>query len=711
MRYALLVVGICLLVSGIGEPRFSADSQKSTAKAPHDWPAYGGGPEDARYSPLRQINRQNVATLQVAWTYDTAEEGGLETSPIIVDGVLYGITPAQEVFALNAATGRQLWKFGSGIEGGQPNRGLSYWASGDDRRILVGITNFVYALNARTGKRIPGFGEQGRIDLRKNLRGEYQRQSLVSTSPGVVYKDLIIFGEREPEVLPGPPGDIRAYDVRTGKLRWSFHTIPHPGEFGYETWPKNAWTYSSGANNWAGMALDEKRGIVYAPTGSAASDFYGADRIGDDLFANSLIALNAETGRRIWHFQSVKHDIWDRDLPSPPSLVTVKHDGRTIDAIAQTTKSGYVYLFDRATGEPLFPISYRAYPPSTTPGEVAGATQPLPTMPAPFARQRLTEDILTERTPEAHAWAVNEFQKFRSEGQFVPFGVERPTVIFPGYDGGAEWGGAAVDSESGILYVNANDLAWTGSLAKNTPGQGSPGRTIYLSQCSVCHGEKLAGSPPEFPSLVDESKGHSREEISSVVRHGKGRMPSFSALSDDQISDLIDFVSAGGRDEKVPSRESHEVVSSETAPTPAYRFAGYRKFLDPEGYPAVAPPWGTLSAIDLNTGGYLWTIPLGEYPALAAKGMKDTGTENYGGPIVTAGGLLFIAATNFDKKLRAFDKDTGKLLWETVLPFAGNATPATYEVGGRQFVVIAAGGGKALDLPSGGVYVALALPK
>jgi len=713
MRYALLVAGLVLVVTAIGGLPFSghARSQNPNSAEALDWPAYGGGPDDARYSPLQQINRHNVASLQVAWTYDTAEEGGLETSPIVVNGVLYGITPAQEIFALDAATGHPLWKFGSGIEGGQPNRGLSYWASGDDQRILVGITNFVYALDARTGKAIASFGEEGHIDLRKNLRGEYQRQSLVSTSPGVVYKDLIIFGDREPEALPAPPGDIRAYDVRTGKLRWSFHTIPHPGELGYDTWPKHAWTYSGGANNWTGMALDEKRGIVYAPTGSAASDFYGADRLGDDLFANSLIALDAETGKRIWHFQTVKHDVWDRDLPSPPSLVTVKHDGRTIDAIAQTTKSGYVYLFDRTNGQPLFPISYRPYPPSPTPGEKAAATQPLPAMPAPFARQLLTEDMLTQRTPEAHAWALAEFRKFRSEGQFVPFGDEKPTVIFPGYDGGAEWGGAAVDLQSAVLYVNANDLAWTGSLAKNTGDPESSGRAIYLSQCSLCHGEKLAGSPPQFPSLIDESKRHSREEISSMIRHGKGRMPAFSNLSDDKISALIDYVSTGGKAEYVPASNARQVANSPSAPRPAYRFAGYTKFLDPDGYPAVAPPWGTLSAIDLNTGEYRWKIPLGEYPALAAKGLHDTGTENYGGPIVTAGGLLFIAATNFDKKLRAFDKDTGKLLWETLLPFAGNATPATYEVAGRQYLVIAAGGGKAVDLPSGGIYVAFALPK
>jgi quinoprotein glucose dehydrogenase len=684
------------------------------AASQNEWPAYGGA-GGTHYSALEKINRGNVRNLTVAWTYDTKEEGGLETSPIIVDGILYGITPAQKVFALDAATGKELWKFGAGIEGGQPNRGLSFWEDKNnrnpqsDRRILVGIGNFEYALDARTGRLIASFGDGGRIDLRKDLRGDYERQSLVVTSPGVIYKDLIILGEREPETLPAPPGDIRAYDIRTGKLRWSFHTIPHPGEFGYETWPKDAWRYSGGANNWAGMAVDEKRGIVYVPTGSAASDFYGADRLGDDLFADSLIALNAETGERIWHFQVVKHDLWDRDLPSPPTLVTVKHDGRSIDAVAQTTKSGHVFLFDRTRGQPIFPIEYAKYPSSPVAGEQAAATQPLPTKPAPFARQRLTVDMLTKRTPAAHERALAEFRKLRSEGQFVPFGDERPTVMFPGFDGGAEWGGSAVDVETGVLYVNSNDVAMTGLLAKNTGQEESVGRTVYLSQCSVCHGDAMNGSPPQFPPLSGIAQRHTREEVVEILEHGRGRMPAFSSLPFDQFSALVEYVWSGGKSDHSTTKESKEISSSELKP--AYRFAGYGRFIDPDGYPAVEPPWGTLNAIDLNTGEYRWKIPLGEYPELAAKGMKNTGTENYGGPIVTSGGLVFIAATNFDNKFRAFDKDTGKLLWETTLPFAGNATPATYEASGRQFVVIASGGGKAADRPSGGIYVAFALPE
>ena len=674
-------------------------SQNVRETGMQDWPAYGGGPANIHYSPLAQINRSNVKQLEIAWTFDTGEQGGPQTSPIIVGGVLYGITPTQKVFALNAATGKLLWKFDSGIKGTQPDRGLAYWSSGKDQRILAGVMNYLYALDAATGKPIPSFGRDGRVDLREDLGRSPESQSVVLTTPGIVYKDLIIVGGRNPETLPAPPGDIRAYDVRTGKLRWTFHTIPHPGEFGYETWPKDAWKYSGAANNWVGMALDSQRGIVYVPTGSAAFDFYGANRIGDNLFADCLLALNAETGERIWHFQGVKHDLWDRDFPSPPALLTVKRGGQKVDAVAQTTKQGFVYLFERASGKPLFPIEYQKYPPSTVPGEVAASDQPLPARPAPYARQLLTEEMLTNRTPEAHQWALEHFRKFRSEGQFVPFSVGLDTVIFPGFDGGAEWGGPAVDAETGILYVNANEMAWTGALAENT-GENSP-RAIYLSQCGVCHGEKLAGSPPAIPSLIAVGARLASAQIAAAIKNGKGRMPGFPNLSGDRLSALVDFLTSG---------ETKELSSPEPPPPGMnYRFTGYQRFLDPDGYPAIAPPWGTLSAIDLNTGEYVWKINLGEYPELAAKGMKNTGTENYGGPIVTAGGLLFIGATSFDKKFRAFDKSTGELLWETTLPFAGNATPASYAVNGRQYVVIAAGGGKDPKSPSGGVYVAFKL--
>jgi quinoprotein glucose dehydrogenase len=699
--WTLTVCGALAVSSLLFSARLSVFAGAPQALSNPDWPAYGGAPENMHYSSLAQINRANAKELKVAWSFDTGEQGGLQTSPIIVDGVLYGITPTQKVFALEAASGKLLWKFDSGIKGTQPDRGLAYWLNEKDKRILVGVMNFLYALDASTGKPVATFGNEGRIDLRGDLGRNPERQSVALTSPGIVYKDWIIVGGRNPETLPAAPGDVRAYDVRSGKLRWSFHTIPHPGEFGYETWPKDAWKYSGAANNWAGMAVDSKRGIVYVPTGSAAFDFYGANRVGDDLFANCLIALNAETGERIWHFQGVKHDLWDRDFPSPPTLVTINRDGKEIDAVAQTTKQGFVYLFDRVSGKPLFPIEYRKYPASDVPGEVAAPEQPLPTKPAPFARQFLSEDVLTNRTPEAHRWALEHFRKFRSEGQFVPFSVGKDTAIFPGFDGGAEWGGSAVDPQTAILYVNANEMAWTGALAPDT-AENNP-KALYMSQCSVCHGEKMTGSPPAMPSLVGVGDRLSPQQIGTAIRNGKGRMPAFTNFDDGQLYALIDFL-VSGKSKELPSTEP-------PPPEMKYRFTGYHKFLDPDGYPAIAPPWGTLSAINLNTGEYVWKINLGEYPELAAKGLKNTGTENYGGPVVTAGGLVFIGASDFDKKFRAYDKATGELLWETTLPFSGNATPAMYAVNGRQYVVIAAGGGKDLKSPSGGVYVAFALSK
>ena len=666
------------------------------------WPAYGGGPEQMRYSSLTQINRTNVAKLEVAWTYDTKETGGLQTQPIVVDGVLFAYTPTQKIFAVRAATGEPLWRFDSKIAGRGPNRGLMYWAAGDDRRIFAAVDAYVYALNAATGEPIPAFGEGGRIDLRKDLGRDPSKQDIRLTSPGVVYKDLLIVGGRESEGLPGSPGDVRAYDVRTGKLRWSFHTIPHPGEPGYDTWGKDSWKVNGSANNWTGMALDEARGIVYVPTGSASSDFYGANRPGDNLYANSLIALKADTGERIWHFQAVRHDIWDRDFPSPPTLATITHDGRTIDAVVQTSKHGFVFVFDRTNGKPVFPIEYHKFPKSDLVGEVTADTQPIPTKPTPIARQLLTKEMLTTRTPEAHQWALEKFATFRSDGQFVPLAVNHDTVVFPGFDGGAEWGGSALDPETGVLYVNANDLAWTGAMAENTTGKSS--KALYLQNCASCHKDDRTGAPPQIPSLVDVASRKSRQEMMTLVERGAGRMPGFPNLDHRATAAVLDYVTKN-LDIPVPA-------PSATEENLRYRFTGYNRFVDPDGYPAVAPPWGTLNAIDLNTGEYVWKIPLGEYPELVEKGLKNTGTENYGGPAVTAGGLVFIGATNYDRKFHAFDKSTGRLLWETTLPFSGNATPAVFEVDGREYVVIGAGGGKGWPKsPTGGVYVAFALPR
>jgi quinoprotein glucose dehydrogenase len=691
-QFGLWVVAVVMVFAAAGALAWTGLARAATPPSGQvDWPGYGGGPRQIRYSTLGQINKESVARLEVAWTYDTGERGAMQTQPVVVNGVLYGYTPTHKTVALNAATGEAIWTFDSGIRGAGPNRGVMYWREGDDARVFSAVDNYVYALDAATGRVITGFGENGRIDLRDGLGRDPATQGVRLTSPGAIYKDLMIVGGRVGEGLPTSPGDVRAYDVRTGALRWSFHTIPHPGESGYDTWPADAWTYSGAANSWPGMAVDEARGIVYVPTGSAASDFYGADRLGDDLFANCLLALDAATGKRLWHFQVVHHDIWDRDLPSPPSLVTVERAGRTIDAVAQATKHGYVFVFDRTTGEPLFPIESRPFPESTVPGERTSAMQPIPVLPKPFARQRLTADLLTTRTPDAHAWAEEAFKTFHSDGQFVPLDTNRPTVVFPGFDGGAEWGGQAFDPETGLYYVNANDLAWTGSLAPNTGSQS--GRGLYLQHCASCHRDDRAGSPPSIPSLVTVGERRTFADVSGVIRRGAGRMPAFPALDQTAVNAIVQYLVTG---RETPTAARGGRGRPEPAMSPLinddFRFTGYRKFLDPEGYPATAPPWGTLSAINLNTGAYAWQVPLGEYPELAAQGMTGTGSENYGGPIVTAGGLVIIGATNQDRKLRAFDKATGALIWEAVMPGPGRATPATYAVDGRQYIAIALGG-------------------
>ena len=424
------------------------------------------------------------------------------------------------------------------------------------------------------------------------------------------------------------------------------------------------------------------------PTGSAAADFYGANRVGDNLYANSLLALNADTGKLIWHFQFVRHDIWDRDRAVAAEPDHDPADGKTIDAVAQATKHGYVFVFDRATGTPIFPIEERKVPgEQRTRRSRRRRHNRFRRRPAPFARQVLTPETITSRTPDARAWALAELAKFRNDGLFVPLSLGRQTVIFPGFDGGTEWGGQAFDPDTGLYYVNANDLAWTGGLAPAV--EATTARGLYQQNCAACHRDDLQGAPPQIASLVGIAQRRTKAEISAIVEKGAGRMPGFPHLSAATRAAIVDFVS-DGTDRPTPAAPG----ATATPPLVPYRFTGYRKFLDPDGYPAVAPPWGTLNAINLNTGDLAWRIPLGEYPELAAKGLTNTGTENYGGPIVTAGGLVFIGATNFDRKFRAFDKATGALLWETTLPFSGNGTPATYEVDGRQYVAIAAGGGK-----------------
>jgi len=702
-------IGIAAAVfAGLAPAR--GPDRRVSERSYREWKVYGGGPEGLRYSSLDEINRRNVARLEKAWTFDTGDafpNSEMQCNPIVVDGVLYATTPKLRVIALDAATGALRWAF-EPPDRGRPlgkarNRGVTYWEGAEEKRIYFVARQYLYALDARTGALAAGFGQAGRIDLREGLGRDPATLNVSATTPGAVYRDLLILGSITSESLPAAPGDIRAFDLRTGRLRWSFHTIPHPGEAGYDTWPGDAWKYIGGANCWSGLTVDERRGLVFAGTGSAAFDFYGANRLGDNLFANSLLALRADTGERVWHFQFVKHDVWDRDLPAPPCLVTVRRSGKSVDGVAQLTKSGHVFVFDRENGKPLFPVEYRRVAASDVPGEALAETQPFPVRPPAFARQTLTEETLTRRTAAAHDAVLARFRALRGGAPFVPPSFQG-TIVFPGFDGGAEWGGPAFDPATGLLYVNSNEMAWVLRLVdRPKPRSRTTGKELYLRYCSACHRADRAGSPPEFPALVGIGERASIADIARMTREGSGRMSGFSSeIEPDAVRAIAEYLVSGAETE----------VLARTAPSPIdlpYHHDGYNKFLDPDGYPATSPPWGTLNAIDLDEGKIAWTIPFGEFPELAAKGMGGTGTENYGGPLVTAGGLVFIGATNHDRKFHAYDKATGKLLWETLLPAAGNATPATYKVGGRQYVVIGAGGGKS-GAPSGGSYVAFALP-
>lgn len=674
-----------------------------------DWPEYLGGADRNHYSPLNQIDTNNVSQLKVAWSYSAPDTGQMQMHPIIVKGVLYGISSALQVFALDAATGKELWRFGTPFKSGtSTSRGVTYWSNqqGDDR-ILFTSGAWLYALNAATGKLIDHFGEAGRVSLRAGLGEQAKEKFVISNTPGTVFENLIIMPMRLSEGADAAPGHVQAFDIQTGKLVWVFHTIPQPGEYGYDTWPKDTWknTDVGGGNNWAGMAIDRQRGILYVPTGSAAFDFYGGNRKGQNLFTNCLLALDARTGKRLWHYQLVHHDVWDRDFPSPPNLVTIHYQGKRVDAVAQTTKSGHVLVFDRVTGKSLFPIKEVSVERSTLPGEFSWPTQPQPQKPAPFARQSLTEHELN-RYSKDHDSLVTVFKGLK-KGYMAP-PSKQGTLIFPGYDGGAEWGGAAVDPE-GIMYVNSNEMAWILTMV-DTPKQSelahlSEGAKTYTLYCSACHGAERKGNAQSgYPSLVDIQLRQSRDYVKNIISNGKGMMPGFTTLKPEEKAALVAFLFGDEKQEAT----GVATIKGVKKPVLPYKTTGYNKFLDSQGYPAIAPPWGTLNAINLNTGEYVWKNVFGEYPELKAKGIPQTGSENYGGPVVTAGGVLLIAATR-DGKFHAYNKRTGQLVWEYQLPAAGFATPSTYQVGGKQYVVIACGGSK-LGTKKGNQIVAFALP-
>ena len=686
------------------------------AAAGSDWPVYLGDSASSQYSLLDQINPDNAGTLEVAWVYQSGgaredNRSQIQCNPLVINGILYGTSAGLKLFALRADSGKEIWRFDpfpdleSGVPGGV-NRGLAYWEdeNGDDGRILFGVAGYLFAVESSTGKLVQQFGENGKIDLKQGLGRDVSDLAYMANTPGIVYRDLIIIGGRLSEGLPAAPGHIRAFDVRSGRQLWRFNTIPHPGEPGYETWPEDAWQRSGGANVWTGMALDEERGMVYCPTGSASADFYGGDRIGQNLFANTLLCLDARTGERIWHYQFVHHDLLDRDIPAPPNLLTINRDGEEIPAVSQCTKSGHVFVFNRITGEPLYPIDEVAVPASTLNGESAWPTQPFPTWPEPFARQILSYDLISDLFPDARQELVERFARSRPHTPFTP-PSEEGTIIFPGFDGGAEWGGQAVTPE-GILFVNSNDIPWILTMVDASTGN-SRGEEVYLQFCAACHGREREGSQNQgttvpgltLPSL--KQRDVDRDKIEVVITKGAGIMPPFSFLPEKDIRDVVNYLMQDGE------TGNGQRIRNNTGTS--YAHTGYNKWRDKHGYPAVKPPWGTLNAIDLNTGEYLWRKPFGIYPELVEAGYGITGTENYGGPVATAGGVLFIAATS-DEYFRVYSQADGRELFSYKLPAAGYATPATFEIDGRQYVVIACGGGK-LDTKSGDAYVAFALPE
>lgn len=685
------------------------------------WTTYNGTKDGLKYSSLTGIDTSNVHQLAVAWEYHTGDADSISQiacNPIMIDSTLYVLSPQLRLVALHAATGREKWVFDpwtltDGKRTVNNLRGVTYWRDEKSQRVFFTAGFYLHAVDAVTGKLATDFGDSGRINLHNDL-GEHARDLyVITTSPGMIFKDQIIIGSRVSERSDAAPGHIRSYDVRTGKLRWIFHTIPQPLEDNYDTWENpEVYKHLGGANAWSGFSLDEGRGILYAPLGSASFDFYGGMRLGTNLYANCLVALDANTGKRIWHYQQIHHDVWDRDLPAPPALVTVTHDGKKIDAVAQTTKTGHVLLLNRETGVPLFPVEELPVPTeSGLKGEKLWPTQPYPTLPAPFTRQLMTAKDLNYLLPDSSFKEIKaQYDAYKKSHMFEPPSKEG-TIVFPGLDGGAEWGGPAVDPETGILYVNSNEMPWIVQIVdlpleealKETNLQA--GMRLYRTHCMSCHGPERKGGG-NYPSLIDVEKRMTNAQFLELVSTGRRMMPAFNGLKEEEKKAIASFVMNLEAEHWNEYKGPRQKV--DTFRNLPYAITGYNKFLTKEGLPAVSPPWGTINAIDLNTGKFVWRDTLGEDPAFKGRGIR-TGTENYGGPVVTAGGLLFIAATK-DNKMRAFHKRTGKLLWEAELPASGFATPAVYMVNGRQYVVIACGGGK-LRTKSGDSYVAFALPE
>ncbi|MDP4214271.1 MAG: PQQ-binding-like beta-propeller repeat protein [Bacteroidota bacterium] len=692
------------------------------------WSIYKADASSTSYSPYSDINTNNLGKLRLAWTFnpDDATEGARfgasESNPIVIDGIMYTASARHRIYAIDAGTGRQRWSFDPFHDGrgGGVCRGVTYWEDGADKRILFTGGDQLFALNAETGKLILQFGDSGRVSMNIGMRDDPKLISVKPTSPGIIFRDLLIIGNEVSELYGAQPGYIRAYNVRTGKLVWTFHTVPKPGEPGYETWPKDAWKYAGGANDWGGLSLDEKRGMVFLATGSPSYDFYGADRAGQNLFGNCVIALDALTGKYIWHFQTIHHDLWDYDLPAPPNLVTILRDGKKIDAIAQTSKIGFLYVLNRETGEPMFPVEERPVPASDVPGEQTWPTQPFPQRPKPYSRQRITEDDLSDFSPASHDSLLKTFRTLRYEGLFTPPSL-KGSLNFPGTIGGSEWGGAAYDPATGILYLKSNESPEINVLKKlDTTGIATHlsgfdlGRQTYRIYCAGCHKMDRYGDEPLYPSLVDLKKRMSETDAIQKIRDGGGKMPAFGGILNGKEKALTDFLfDRQGQSLSIRKGDVSEIEANSLSNTlsaqekskadTAARYlnvSAYGIWRDPDGNPAIRPPWAVLNAINLNTGEYEWQVPVGNIPELRKPGEPETGSTGSPGPMVTAGGLVWIAGSR-DRSLRAFSKTNGKLLWTFILPGIGSSIPCSYKYRGKQYIAISVAGNK--DTPAGSI--------
>lgn len=707
--FPVAILVIFMILSGCT----SEERNKETS-----WSVYKSDAASSNYSPLDQINTTNVTQMKSAWTFDfndmaaDARPGLSQCNPIIVNGVLYTVSSKALLYALNAETGEKIWTFDpfDGGPGGGTVRGVAYWEDGNEKRILFGTGHMLMAINAETGEVVRDFGSNGIVDLRIGLRDDPRDLFISLNAPGIVYKDLIIVGGRLQDLYGSPPGYIRAYNCRTGELVWTFHTIPLPGEPGYETWPKDAYKTVGGVNNWAGMSLDEQRDMVFISLGSPSYDFYGADRHGQNLYGNCVLALKASTGDYVWHFQTVHHDLWDYDLPAAPNLVSMNRDGKKIDAVAQITKQGFVFILNRDTGEPLFPVEEREVPPSRMPGEKAWPTQPFALKPAPYARQAITEEDLAHYSETGHDSLLQKFRSLRYEGMFTPPDL-KGTFMFPGTRGGAQWGGAAYDHETATLFIRSMDAAELITIVEEkldmdaNASRSELGAALYASYCASCHGPERKGSDV-YPTLVGIGSRLSREVIYDKIMNGVGMMPGYASIFDEAQKEAIIAFMLELEESSVNIANQTYKKEPDTSGVRYLNTTGYTTWVDSEGRPAVKPPWGTLNALNLSTGEYEWQIPLGNDPELQENGAPPTGLEGKAGPVVTGGGLIFISGAE-DRLLSAIDKSTGETLWQSTLPAMANATACTYMVKGKQFVALSVGGTP--ENPSGSV-MAFALP-